>query len=236
MAKIRITDGLGDLGSLRWAYTPDEMHTLMEESGNRKALYLDEGGGGTIMLKGTGFAFLDGDLLEGRVGKIIFLDGESNVTARVSGADFKAAKLDDMLTEGSNLYEFLETIHRGKDRFTGSQNDDFAWAGKGDDDIDARGGGDSINGELGDDTMTGGAGSDYFFFMQDDKGGTDVITDFDARGGGENQDYIAGGIDEVLSIKQVGDDLVLDYGGGNTLTLLDVDKSDFNGDDFAFVV
>lgn len=236
MAKIRITEALGDLGSLRWDYTPDEMHTVMEESGNRKALYLDEAGGGTIMLKGSGFAFLDGDLLEGSVSKIIFRDAESNVTAKVSGADFKAAKLDDMLTEGTNLQDFLNAVYRGKDSFTGSDNRDFAWGGKGDDTIDGRGGNDSINGEGGDDRMTGGAGSDVFFFMQAGKGGTDVITDFDAKGGGDKQDYIAGSIDDVVSIKQVGDDLVLDYGGGNTLTLLGVDKSDVNGDDFAFVV
>jgi Ca2+-binding RTX toxin-like protein len=236
MAKIKITDALGDLGSLQWGYTPDEMHTMMDESGNRKALYLDDDGGGTIMLKGTGFAYLDGDLLKGTVNKIIFRDGESNITATVSGGDFKAKQLDNLLTEGFHLGEFMEKIYRGKDDFTGSDNRDFGWTGKGDDTIDGKGGNDSINGELGDDRMTGGAGSDYFFFMQGGQGGEDVITDFDAKGGGEKQDYIAGNIDEVLSIKQVGDDLVLDYGGGNTLTLLDVDKSDFNGDDFAVVI
>jgi hypothetical protein len=80
--------------------------------------------------------------------------------------------------------------------------------------------------------MTGGSGSDHFFFTHDGKGGTDVITDFDAKGGGDNQDYIATSFEEVLSIKQVGDDLVLDYGDGDTLTLLDIDKSDFGKSDF----
>ncbi|MBX9459204.1 MAG: hypothetical protein KL863_25935 [Rhizobium sp.] len=92
MAKIRITEALGDLNSLRWDYTPDEMHTVMEESGDRKALYLDEAGGGTVMLKGTGFAYLDGDLLEGSVSKIIFRDAESNVTTKVSGAGLQGGQ------------------------------------------------------------------------------------------------------------------------------------------------
>ena len=106
------------------------------------------------------------------------------------------------------------------------------WTGKGDDLIKSYAGNDSVNGEGGNDVMVGGAGSDHFFFNLGGKGGTDIVKDFDAKGGGENQDYIATDFEEVLSIEQVGDDLVLDYGDGNTLTLLDVDKSDFSQADF----
>ena len=111
-----------------------------------------------------------------------------------------------------------------------------SWAAGGNDKIKAFGGDDSLNGEAGDDRMTGGGGSDFFFFMHEGKGGKDIVTDFDAKGGGDNQDYVEGSIEDVLSIKQVGDDLVLNYGGGNTLTLLDIDKSDFSADDFKFAV
>ncbi|CAN7440233.1 hypothetical protein [Rhizobium sp. LjRoot254] len=232
MAKIKHTDFLGDLGSLYWDYTPDDMHTLMDESGANKAVYFDTDGGEKIILKGEGFAYLDGKLLTGSVDTIIFKDENGNTTSRVSGADFKAKQLDNLLSEGSNLSQFLEKVYGGKDNFTGSANDDFVWAGKGNDRLNGLAGNDSINGELGNDRMTGGAGRDYFFFLHDDKGGQDVIKDFDAKGGGDNQDYIATGYDDVLSIKQVGDDVVLNYGDGNTLTLLDTHKSDITAADF----
>jgi Ca2+-binding RTX toxin-like protein len=234
MAKIKINDALGELGSLRWNYNPAEMATDMEASGNTKAVYVDGDGGEKIILKGANFAYLDGDLLKGTVEKIIFKDAEGHTTARTSGVEFKAKHLDNLLTDddSSNLYDFINKMFSGKDAYTGSENGDFAWAGKSNDVIKAFGGNDSVNGEGGNDIMTGGSGSDHFFFTHDGKGGTDVITDFDAKGGGDNQDYIATSFEEVLSIKQVGDDLVLDYGDGDTLTLLDVDKSDFGKSDF----
>lgn len=232
MAKIAPTYFLGDLGTLKFQYTPDDMHTLMDLSNDRRAVYLDEDGGQKLILKGENFAYLDGDLLQGSVHKIIFKDNDGNTTEVVSGVDFKAKQLDDLLTNGSNLGEFIEKIQSGKDTYNGTALADLAWAGKGGDRIFGRGGDDSINGEGGNDRMTGGAGSDHFFFMLDGKGGTDVITDFDAVGGGTNQDYIGADFDDVLSIKQVGDDVVLDFGGGNTLRLLDTDKSDIGKADF----
>ena len=232
MAKITFTDFLGDFGNLRFEYTPDEMHTDMEISGGSQAVYVDGNGGEKIILKGENFAYLDGDLLQGTVDKIVFQDENGNTTAKISGVDFKAKQLDNLLTEGFDLHSFLEKAMSGKDTMTGTENRDLAWAGSRDDRIKAFGGNDSLNGQGGDDRMTGGSGSDYFFFMHDGKGGKDVITDFDARGGGENQDYIATSFDDVLSIKQVGDDVVLNYGDGNTLTLLDTDKSDIGKADF----
>lgn len=234
MAKIKTTEALGDLGSLRWDYTPSEMTTDMDLSGDNKAVYVDGDGGEKIILKGESFAYLDGDLLQGTVHKITFKDAEGHTTTVTSGVDFKAKQLDNLLTDddSSNLYSFLTKMFSGKDTVEGTANDDFGWGGKGNDVIKTFGGNDSVNGEGGNDIMTGGGGRDYFFFMHEGKGGKDVITDFDAKGGGDNQDYIATGFDDVLSIKQIGDDVVLDYGDGNTLTLLDTDKHDIGKADF----
>lgn len=236
MANIKFTDFLGDFDTLKDDYTPNQMHTVMEDSSNKLAVYYDEDGGQTITLKGSGFTFLDGDLLKGNVEKIVFRDNDGNTTTTISGADFKAKQLDDLLTDGFDLTNFLAKAYGGKDRVTGTDHRDLAWGGNGDDRIFALDGNDTVNGEGGDDKMTGGGGSDVFFFMYDGKGGKDVVTDFDATGGDENQDYIEGDFEAVLSIKQVGDDLVLDYGDGNTLTLLDVDKSDFGKADFTSVI
>ena len=232
MAKIKYTDFLGDLGNLRFDYTPDQMHTLMDDSGADTAVYLDEDGGEKIVLKGENFAYLDGDLLKGRVDRIIFRDNDGNTTATVSGADFKARQLDNLLTEGSDLKGFLEKVYGGRDKLAGTDNQDLAWAGGGNDLVKAFGGDDSLNGQAGNDVMVGGLGSDHFFFMHEGIGGKDVIKDFDANGGGDSQDYIAADFEAVLSIKQVGDDVVLDFGDGNTLTLLDTQKSNISEADF----
>lgn len=232
MAKINYTDFLGDLGTLRFEYTPDEMHTIMDDSGNRKAVYLDDNGGERIVLKGSNFAYLDGDLLQGTVHKIFFQDEDGHTTAKITGVDFSAKQLDNLLTNGFDLHDFLAKAMKGKDTLNGTENRDLAWAGGGNDTIKAFGGDDSLNGEGGNDIMTGGGGSDHFFFMHDGKGGKDVITDFNADDLSAGHDFIAADPDDVLSMKQVGDDLVLNFGGGNTLTLLDTDKDDFGKSDF----
>lgn len=234
MAKIKYTEALGDLGSLRFSYMPDAIYTNMEKSTDTKYVYEDEFNGTSLSLKGVNFASLDGALLKGRVESVVFRNAEGDVTATIDGLDLGAKGLHKMLTQDDafNIYDFLEKVMSGDDQFTGTAIRDFAWAGGGDDVIKGRGGDDSINGMGGHDTMTGGAGSDHFFFLQDGKGGRDTITDFDASGGGSNQDYIAADYDDVLSITQKGDDVVIDFGFGDKLYLLDTDRNDVGKADF----
>lgn len=234
MAKINLKEALGDLGSLRFSYVPDQMFTDMDNSGNEKAVYLDDFNGTSLVMKGKNFAYLDGELLKGTVESIVFKDEDGNTTATINGLDLKAKTMHSLATADGdqNLYEFLKKAFSGDDEFTGTKNRDFAWADGGNDVIKALGGADSINGMGGNDVMTGGGGSDHFFFLHEGKGGKDVITDFDATGGGNNQDYIAANFDDVLSIKQVGDDVVIDFGFGDTLTLLDMEKKLINEGDF----
>lgn len=234
MAKITYKDALGDLGSLRFNYVPDQMFTDMDKSGNEKAVYFDDFTGASMVMKGRNFAYLDGELLKGKVESIVFKDEDSNTTATIDGLDLKAKTMHGLATADGdqNLYEFLKKAFSGDHDFTGTKNEDFAWADGGNDVIKALGGADSINGMGGNDVMTGGGGSDHFFFLHEGKGGKDVITDFDANGAGNDQDYIAANFDDVLSIKQVGDDVVIDFGFGDTLTLLDTHKKDINVLDF----
>lgn len=234
MAKIKYTEALGDLGSLRFNYIPNEMYVDPDKSGNERAVYFDDFNGSSFVMKGTNFAYLDGELLKGQVDSITFKDAEGNVTATFNGLDLKAKEMHALATadDDFNLFYFLQKAFSGDDKFTGTSNQDFAWTGGGHDVIDGKGGADSINGMAGNDVMTGGGGSDHFFFLHENKGGRDVITDFDAKGGGVNQDYIAADFDDVLSIKQVGDDVVIDFGFGDRLTLLDTKKGDINAADF----
>ena len=104
--------------------------------------------------------------------------------------------------------------------------------GKGNDILIAGGGQlEVLNGGLGNDRYTGKGGCDYFFTGPGQ--GRDVVTDFDAVGNGDfySQDYFttAGG---TYTIRDRGRDVVIDFGGGDKLILLDVKFSDVTSADF----
>ena len=90
--------------------------------------------------------------------------------------------------------------------------------------LDGQGGNDTLDGRGGNDTLTGGAGADTFVYA--DGGGADVVTDFN-HGQGDKIDLT--GVTGVSSLADVqalatqsGANTVIDFGGGNTLTLNNV--------------
>ena len=93
-------------------------------------------------------------------------------------------------------------------------------------------------GGTGDDVMTGGAGDDTFVFTDDH--GRDTITDFLAgAAGGDVIDLrrltaAAAFTDVMAAAAQVGDDTVIDFGDGNSITLLGVDATQLEEQDFLF--
>lgn len=96
-------------------------------------------------------------------------------------------------------------------------------------------GDDTLAGGPGHDVLTGGAGSDTFIFNRGD--GRDTVTDFDARGTGH--DVIDLGPDHGNTFaeleglaRQHGDDVVLNFGHGDSLTLLHVGIHDLHRADF----
>lgn len=124
----------------------------------------------------------------------------------------------------------LAKVYAGKDTFHGSKVGDVVNAGAGADRLFGGGGEDGLAGEAGNDTVVGGGGSDQFVFR---KGyDQDVVTDFDAKGGGHDQDYVLVVADAEFDIVGHGRDTVIDFGHGDTLTLLDVRKSQVTEDDF----
>lgn len=86
------------------------------------------------------------------------------------------------------------------------------------------------------DVLAGGAGSDSFQFELGD--GKDTITDFDAVGGGKKQDYLllAAGMEYTEKSVHNGRDTLLNFGDGQTITLLHVKASDFSDADIQFLV
>ena len=98
--------------------------------------------------------------------------------------------------------------------------------------------GDTLDGGTGNDLLFGGRGADEFVFDTED-GGADTILDFTAGTDlidlGSNTDFDS--FAEVLAVAaQQGQDTILDFGGGNTLTLEGVILSELTAEDFGFDV
>lgn len=121
---------------------------------------------------------------------------------------------------------------RGADTISGGAGDDYLVGQIGGDTIKGGDGSDLICGGKGNDTLSGNAGSDLFIFASGE--GNDVIKDFDAKGGGTNQDYIGVGSDviEWLQVFQYGQDTVISFSDSQTIVLIGVKASDVGEADF----
>lgn len=123
----------------------------------------------------------------------------------------------------------------GADTLAGDAGANAIYGLAGDDVLDGRGGDDTIEGGADDDDLTGGLGNDIFVFADGD--GADTIRDFEAGAGSDDVLDLrrltsAGTAAEVLAAAtQVGDDTVFDFGDGDTVTLLGVDKESLHEDD-----
>lgn len=79
-----------------------------------------------------------------------------------------------------------------------------------------------IDGGAGDDNLTGGLGADIFMFGVDS--GNDTITDFNGRDGDRIDITVAQGF--TMTVTQLGTDVVIDAGDGNTVTVLNMSATD----------
>ena len=101
----------------------------------------------------------------------------------------------------------------------------------GNDILEGRGGADTLSGGIGKDILVGGVGFDTFVFTTDF--GRDVITDFNADGGPGAQDHIQATFPGAEDVHKSGKhDTVVDFGSGDTLTLLNVKPSHLDASDF----
>ena len=113
--------------------------------------------------------------------------------------------------------------------------------GAGNDDLDGGGGDDILTGGAGVDTLTGGAGFDSFRYTaatESDATNRDTITDFTVGAGSDDilNLYGVSGLGDFSDVKaaatQVGADTLLDFGGGDQITLVGVDVNTLHPDDF----
>ena len=226
MVKATFTSLL-DYNSLDHYYDESSLELRTERSG--KAVYVDTESHNKIVLEGSNFSY-DGDaLVGGTISDITFQDSQGDVYAAISNADYDAAKLQTTLVN-KGFDGMLNYAFRGDDMLNGSSARDWLWGGHGDDVLKGHGGRDLLDGDTGDDRLTGGHGSDVFVFHKND--GHDTITDFDADGGSRHQDYI--GVDSMtdFTIHKSGQDTVIDFDDGHTVTLLNVQRSHISDADF----
>ncbi|NKX45208.1 calcium-binding protein [Roseicyclus persicicus] len=132
-----------------------------------------------------------------------------------------------------------DTIHGGgdNDQVYGLAGHDVLFGDAGNDRVFGGGGNDTLDGGAGNDTLTGDIGADVFVFGE----GLDVITDFkndvdeihldDAMwGGGLTVAQVISAFGSV-----VGGNTVLDFGGGNTLTINGLTNTSLLLDDLVIV-
>ena len=183
------------------------------------------GGSGNDVLNGGG----DRDKLNGGGGADFLKGGSRNDTLNGSAGNdrlFGNAQ-NDVLNGG-----------KGNDKLGGGGGDDRLNGGAGRDNLQGGSGSDTLNGGKGNDTLNGGGGADQFVFTKGH--GDDVIVGFNANSAGEKIDLSAiNGITGMQDLRnnhlsQSGQDVIIDTGSGNTITLRGVDLSDLDSGDFIF--
>ena len=203
-------------------------------------------GGYDLLLGGTGDDSINGgnqaDNLYGEDGNDT-LDGGDGFD-RLFGGDG-----NDLLIDMSGFGGFFGGT--GNDTMQGGADATRFFAGQGNDLVEAGGGNDTIGGNAGFDTIDGGAGDDLLFgdfnadtFVFSGAHGNDTVADFDALNGLERLDVsgISGltlaGLDlgsaTTGAATQVGGNVVIDTGGGNSITLTGVSIGDLDASDFIF--
>lgn len=229
MANVKYANLLDDYQLLSNLYTGE---LDLGKHSAKSATFVDTDQHNQIVLSGTGFHYAQDTMTAGHVDKIVFKNSDGGVLATVGKANFDAAAVFQVF-ETKGVEAGIAKVLSGKDSFTGSSHGDYIFGYGGADKLNGGGGDDALSGGAGNDRLTGGAGSDVFLFSV--KGGHDVITDFDADGGGKKQDYINLESETNYRILKSGHDTVIDLGHGDTLTLLGVDHTHVTKADFDMV-
>jgi Ca2+-binding RTX toxin-like protein len=226
MAKFVYTELLGSFGALKFDYNEQTLK-IDPEWTTQYASYTDSDGGNRIYLEGSQLTYAGNNITGGTIDKITFENDKGGAMVTMTGGDFDAKAITHMLTGENGVEIFLDTIMAGKDKVIGSDISDYLSGGMGNDTIDGGKGIDSLYGGKGVDRLHGGGGSDTFLFSP----GKDVVDDFDANGGGHNQDYILGNKSDFEIVKS-GHDVILHSEQGETMVLLDVKLMDISAADF----
>lgn len=212
---------------------------------------LDGGYHPDILFGGVGNDHLNGDsqsdTLNGGAGADTLL-GEhgDDVLKGGNGRDVLNGDIGNDWVIGANRKDILnggednDTLSggSGNDRLIGESGDDLLNGGTGRDRLSGGVGADTMEGGVGNDILSGGQGADTFIFA--DGHGQDTIRDFGVTG---NQDRIdLSGLtrfddyddDLVPRIRQQDDNVLIKFGNGDSILILDVSLDDLNAEHFLF--
>lgn len=130
----------------------------------------------------------------------------------------------------------------GHDELDGGSGNDLLEGGSGNDDLDGGfgadrlfggSGNDELDGDSGNDVLYGGKGADRFIF--DENAGRDVIKDF--KVGADRIEIDIDGLNGFAGLKITDNakgHAVIDFGGGESVTLKGVAKASLGASDFIF--
>jgi Ca2+-binding RTX toxin-like protein len=229
MVKATFTSLL-DFETLDHFYDSSSLELRTERSG--KAVYVDTDSHNRIVVEGTNLSYNNDVLVGGTITDVTFKDRDGDVYATIDNAHYDAGKFGSIL-ENQSFEDVIKFAFHNDDVLIGSSARDMLWGGRGDDVLRGHGGRDELDGDKGNDHLIGGGGSDLFVFHKND--GDDKIVDFDADGGGRHQDYIGVKSMDSFSVHRSGDNTVIDFDDGSSVTLLGVHKSHISDADFQLV-
>ncbi len=180
------------------------------------------GGGDDLVVAAAG-----DDVLGGGIGDdTIEAGGGDDII--YGGRDAGDTGLNDVLHGGAGG----DTVFggAGNDMVTGGAGNDNLFSGAGTDTVDGGAGNDTLWGGAGDDRFTGGSGDDLFVFSAGH--GDDTVTDFsvadDTLQLDETTTDFTSAADVTAAASLSGGNLVIDLGGGDSLTLEGLSIADIN--------
>jgi len=230
VAKVKLYELAAAAGGVGLEFTLRDLDLI--GSSAKRAVYLDDDGD-RLVFHGKGFSF-DGNgyLTAGRVERAIFKDENNELYADYRDLEIRGTKVGGFF-EGEVTSPLMQEMNKGADVFHGSRQGEYISSGSGKDRIFGERGNDHISGGIGSDWLKGGRGSDEFDLITGS--GKDTVVDFDATGGGLEQDYIGTYKHFAdFTITKVGHALRVSLGDGDTLILQNVRRSDFGMEDFHF--
>jgi len=210
---------------------------------------LHGGDGNDLLFGGTGKDFLGGDdgndtLIGGNGDDYLFGgQGKDSIQAG-SGEDLiRAGSNADNVSGGNDADEIYG--ENGADVLKGDKGQDYLKGGNGDDELKGGLGGDTLIGDggedilkggIGNDSLTGGADADTFVYKDSGSDGADTIEDFET--GVDTVDLLTFGFASFAQIEALANDttdgVLIDFGTGNTILMIDYFKADMLALDFTF--
>jgi Ca2+-binding RTX toxin-like protein len=182
-----------------------------------------------LTFEGSGLTFKNGALRSGVIDEMTIESHKGKVILSLTNIALDANTVPGIKPDA--LVEFSYTFGLRHDNLVlGSYGANSLNGMVGNDVVKGRGGNDLISGDTGNDVMIGGAGQDRFQFYGGD--GRDRILDFDADNSDGKQDLIDADFSDAIGMKTVKGSAVLNFGHGDTLTLVGVQVTEIDVSDF----